>query len=125
MFGCSDRSLYFLDEADVIADFEGELNNSLETFVRRSASQIQFKKLKHLPIFGHYIKIPTQYFLKNVDDLNYNYGALAELLLDRQFCDDVAKSIVGKNVEKRNKTFFFSCLSGKRFGKNYFIIVWR
>lgn len=125
MFGCSNKSIYFLDTARIIRELEGALNDSLDSLVRRSASRIQFKKLKHLPFGAHYVRIRTQYFLKNVDDLNYNYEELAGQILDADFCDEVAMSIVGSKVEERNKIFYFSCVSGRRLGKNYLIIIWR
>lgn len=125
MFSCSNKTLYLLDRSGIIIDLENEINKSAEYIVNRKSFFIQYKELKRLPFYGHYVRIQTDFYLKCADDLEYNYEELEEKLLNPEFCDFLARNIVGSKKQKHNKDLYFSCLSGKRFGKNYFIIYWR
>lgn len=124
MLGCSKRSLYFLDCEGILKDFEAGLNDALPKFMRVGSCCVEYKQLKRVPVWCKYVRVRTKFPVRNEADLEYNREGLGELK-DPDFCLAIAKSIVGRRVEEREKKFWFSCLSGRKWGRDYLIIVWR
>lgn len=124
MFGCRNSSLYFLDSASIVQDFEELLNEELDCMSRRNRAVIRYSRLRRLPVFGHYVRIQTKFYLRSQADLEYNYDLLKEVL-DQDLCFEIAKYFAKRNKSGKEKTFWFSWVSGRKYGKNYIIIFWR